>query len=55
MVFLKKKANVHPLVTIFGIILGLSLFGFWGIIFGTLIISVFMLLMKIYRKEFITN
>jgi predicted PurR-regulated permease PerM len=52
MVFLKKKANIHPLVTLFGILLGIKLFGFWGIIFGPLVISVFLLLIKIYRKEF---
>ena len=55
MVFLKKKADVHPLITLFGVILGMSLFGFWGIIFGPLIISGFFLLVKIYKKEFITN
>jgi predicted PurR-regulated permease PerM len=53
MVFLKKKANIHPLITLFGVIMGMSLFGFWGIIFGPLIISVFFLFVKIYRKEFI--
>jgi predicted PurR-regulated permease PerM len=55
MVFLKKHANVHPLITLFGVILGMSLFGFWGIIFGPLIISGFFLLVKIYKKEFIPN
>ncbi|GHT52421.1 AI-2E family transporter [Bacteroidia bacterium] len=55
MVFLKKKANVHPLVTLFGVILGMNLFGFWGIIFGPLIISGFFLLIKIYKNEFATT
>ena len=55
MVFMKRQANVHPLITIFGIILGMNLFGFWGIIFGPLIISGFMLLVKIYNKEFLTE
>jgi predicted PurR-regulated permease PerM len=53
MVFLKKKANVHPLITLFGVILGMSFFGFWGIIFGPLILSGFFLLLKIYKNEFI--
>ncbi len=53
MVFLKKYADVHPLVTIFGIILGMNLFGFWGIIFGPLLISGFVVLVKIYRNEFL--
>jgi predicted PurR-regulated permease PerM len=53
MVFLKKKANIHPLITLFGVILGINLFGFWGIIFGPLLISVFLLLIKIYQTEFL--
>jgi predicted PurR-regulated permease PerM len=55
MVFLKKKANVHPLITLFGVIMGMNLFGFWGIIFGPLMISGFFLLLRIYNKEFISG
>lgn len=51
-VLLKKAANVHPLITIFGVILGIPLFGFWGIIFGPLLISGFLLLIRIYYAEF---
>ncbi len=54
MFFMKKYADVHPLITIFGIILGMNLFGFWGIIFGPLVISVFLILLKIYRNEFLS-
>lgn len=50
--FLKKTGNVHPVVTILGLIAGLKLFGFWGFIFGPLLISYFLLLMKIYKSEF---
>ena len=50
---LKKIGNVHPLTTIFGVITGLKLFGFIGLIFGPLLISLFMLLLKIYTGEFI--
>ena len=48
----KKIGNVHPLVTVFGVILGLQLFGFIGLIFGPLVISIFILLLKIYSNEF---
>lgn len=51
----KKLANVHPLVTIFGVIIGLNVFGFLGLIFGPLLISLFILLLKIYSSEFITK
>jgi predicted PurR-regulated permease PerM len=52
---LKKIGNVHPLTTVFGVIIGLNLFGFIGLIFGPLLISLFMLLLKIYSAEFITK
>jgi predicted PurR-regulated permease PerM len=52
---LKKLGNVHPLTTVFGVIIGLNLFGFLGLIFGPLLISLFMLLLKIYSSEFITK
>lgn len=35
----KKMADTHPLITIFGVVIGLSLFGFMGVIFGPLLIS----------------
>ena len=51
----KKIGNVHPMVTVFGVIIGLSVFGFIGLIFGPLLISLFLLLLKIYSNEFITK
>jgi predicted PurR-regulated permease PerM len=48
----KRIGDVHPLITAFGVILGLSLFGFIGLIFGPILISVFILLIKIYANEF---
>jgi predicted PurR-regulated permease PerM len=50
--FLQKIGNVHPIVTILGIIVGLKLFGVLGFIFGPLLISYFLLLLKIYKSEF---
>lgn len=53
---LKKFMDVHPLVTALGIIAGLGLFGFWGVIFGPLLVSYFIILVKIYMNEFgVTN
>jgi len=51
----RKIGNIHPLVTVFGVIIGLSVFGFIGLIFGPLLISLFLLLLKIYSNEFITK
>lgn len=49
----KKIGNVHPLITVFGVIIGLNLFGFIGLIFGPLLISIFILLLKVYSSEFV--
>ena len=49
---LRKIGDVHPLITIFGVIIGLSMFGFLGLVFGPLLISYFIVLVKIYRNEF---
>jgi predicted PurR-regulated permease PerM len=49
---LRKIGDVHPLITIFGVIVGLSMFGFLGLVFGPLLISYFIVLVKIYRNEF---
>lgn len=51
----KKIGNIHPLVTVFGVIIGLKLFGFLGLIFGPLLISMFILLLRIYSNEFIVK
>lgn len=50
----KRIGNVHPLITLFGVFVGVPLFGFIGLIFGPLLISIFILLMRIYRIEFIS-
>jgi predicted PurR-regulated permease PerM len=52
---LKRIGNVHPLTTVFGVIIGLNLFGFIGLIFGPLLISLFMFLLKIYSNEFVVK
>ncbi|MUU78106.1 AI-2E family transporter [Winogradskyella endarachnes] len=49
---LKKLDNVHPLITLIGVIVGVPLFGFIGLIFGPLLISMFMALVKIYKEEY---
>lgn len=48
----KRIANVHPLITIFGVMIGVNIFGFLGIIFGPLLLSMFILLVKMYIDEF---
>lgn len=49
----KKMADTHPLITIFGVIIGLSLFGFMGIIFGPLLISIFILCFNLFKEKYL--
>ncbi len=46
---------MHPLITIFGVIIGVSLFGFVGLIFGPLLISLFIVLIRIYSNEYLVK
>jgi len=49
---MKKISHTHPLITLFGVVVGLQLFGFIGFVFGPILISLFVLLLRIYHKEF---
>ena len=49
---LKKLDDVHPLITFIGVVVGVPLFGFIGLIFGPLLISLFLIIVRIYRKEY---
>jgi predicted PurR-regulated permease PerM len=51
-VLAKRMADVHPIVTVLGVIIGLKFFGITGLIFGPLIISYFLILSKIYYVEY---
>lgn len=52
---LKAFADIHPLITLFGVITGLKLFGFIGLIFGPLLVSYLLLMVRIYVNEFSTD
>ena len=52
---LKRMGDVHPVITILGVIVGLGLFGFIGLIFGPLLINYIIILFKIYMNEFIED
>lgn len=49
---LRRLDNVHPLITLIGVIVGVPLFGFIGLIFGPLLISLFLVIVRIYKKEY---
>ena len=49
---LKRLDNVHPLITLIGVIIGVPIFGFIGLIFGPLLLSLFIAMVRIYKKEY---
>lgn len=49
----KKMADTHPLITIFGVVIGLALFGFMGVIFGPLMLAIFALCVQIFKEEYL--
>jgi predicted PurR-regulated permease PerM len=52
---MKKMGNVHPVITVLGVLIGLGLFGFIGLIFGPLLVSYIIVLLRIYMNEFTTQ
>jgi predicted PurR-regulated permease PerM len=48
----KKMADVHPIITVLGVIMGLKYFGLSGLVFGPVLISYFIILLKIYYLEY---
>ena len=52
---LRKLDNVHPLITLIGVIVGVPIFGFIGLIFGPLLISLFLIVLRIYKNEYGSN
>lgn len=51
----KRLGNIHPLITVFGVIAGIGMFGFIGLIFGPMLLSLFIVLLKVYSNEFFSK
>lgn len=49
----KQLADIHPLITVFGVLIGIPIFGFWGVIFGPLLLSLFILFFNMFRHEYV--
>ncbi|WP_276091298.1 AI-2E family transporter [Pedobacter sp. JY14-1] len=47
----KRVGNIHPVITVLGVVIGIPLFGILGLVFGPLLISYFVLLVKIYETS----
>ncbi len=49
---IKGKAQINPIFIIFSILGGITMFGFWGVIIGPLIISIAVTIIHIYELEY---
>jgi predicted PurR-regulated permease PerM len=50
---LKRMGNVHPVMTVLGVLVGLGLFGFVGLVIGPLLINYIIVMYEIYMNEFV--
>ena len=49
----KKVGEIHPFLSLLGIVIGVSLFGLIGIVIGPLLLSYFVLTIEMFSKEYI--
>lgn len=49
-----KMGDVHPIITFLGVFLGLNIFGLPGLVFGPLLISYFLIFVKMFKTEYST-
>jgi predicted PurR-regulated permease PerM len=47
----RRVGNIHPIITVIGVVIGIPLFGILGLVFGPLLLSYFILLIKIYETS----
>ena len=47
----KKVGNIHPIITVVGVIIGLPLFGLMGLVYGPLLLAYFLLAVKVYKAN----
>jgi predicted PurR-regulated permease PerM len=51
LVIAKRVGNIHPIITIIGVIIGIPVFGIMGLVFGPLLLSYFLITVKIYETN----
>lgn len=48
LIIAKQLGDIHPIITIIGVIIGIPLFGVLGLVFGPLLLSYFLIAVRIY-------
>jgi len=51
----KKVGKIHPFLSLLGIVIGVSLFGLIGIVIGPILLSYFLLTVKMFSKEYLSE
>lgn len=51
LVIAKKVGDIHPIITIIGVIVGIPMFGIMGLVFGPLLLSYFLIAVRIYEAN----
>jgi predicted PurR-regulated permease PerM len=49
----KKLGNLHPFYSLMGLLIGIAYFGIMGIIIGPLILALFVLIVRMFREEYL--
>ncbi len=52
LIIAKQVANMHPIITVIGVVIGIPVFGILGLVFGPLLLSYFILTFKIYERSY---
>ena len=55
LIIAKGISGTHPIITVVGVIIGVSIFGILGLVFGPLLISYFMLTIRIYKTSMLAT
>lgn len=51
LVIAKKIGNIHPIITVVGVIIGLPMFGLMGLVYGPLLLAYFLIAVKVYKAN----
>jgi predicted PurR-regulated permease PerM len=51
LIIAKRVGDIHPIITIVGVIIGIPLFGVMGLVYGPLLISYFLITLRIYEAN----
>lgn len=51
----KKVGEIHPFLSLLGIVIGVSLFGLLGIVIGPLLLSYFVLTVQMFSREYLSE